>query len=984
VRIQALRGYGLALAAVGAALLLRWLFEPRLQGEYPFSAIYAAIAIAVWIGGFGPGVLAAAAGYLGTNYLFIPPFHTLDLVRAADVFGLAFYGVSCAIIILLGERMRRARQRVAVSNRSLADREARLELTLRSISDAFYILDRDWRYIYINPQAERYFGRPARTMYGRTIWENRPQLAGTIVEREYRRAMAEQVAVHFTYRSTMTDRWIEVRAYPSRDSLSVFFLDIHERKLAEEAAQVAESRLREVTDALPALISYIDRDGRYRFNNRAYEEWFGIPRAKVRNAHVSEVLGQGAWDKVRPKLEAALGGEKVTYEMQVPYLEGGRRWISANYVPHFGTEGKVEGVFALVTDISQRKALEDELRQSEELLRLAERAANAGSWSYDVASGAKRWSAQCHALYGTDPASFTPTLDAWAALVIDRDRAAALASVKRALTGIGDFDVEFRIRHPQLGERWLWETGRAEFEAGRAVRMTGITMDITQRKVAERSLRQSEMHFRSMADTVPSMLWVTDRAGNSTYLSKQWSEFTGRRPEEDLGWGWLENVHPQDRDSARERFRRAAVDQQPFTLDYRLRRRDGEYRWMVDTGAPKYSDAGLYEGHVGCVIDVDERKRLEQALKEADRRKDEFLAVLGHELRNPLAPMRNSLGVLQLAGDDAERRRISTQIMDRQVSNLTRLVDDLLDVGRIVSGKVELRRQRTDATDFVRQGVETALPGLEGMEHRITTMLPTEPVFVDADPVRMTQVVSNLLNNAAKFTNRGGRIEISLESTDGIARITVKDNGVGIPPDKLDKVFDMFVQVDSSPERRQGGLGLGLTLVKKIIEMHGGRVEARSAGTGHGSEFIVSLPLAQGEGQRLAARAAPQPAERPRRFFIVDDNQDSAESLAMLLRMLGHDAGTAHSGEQALKVLPEFRPDIVVCDISMPDMSGFELAERLRSERSTSSMILVALTGFGGDEDRQRTAEAGFDAHFVKPVDPQALAAVQPRQPQRA
>ena len=979
-----MRGYLVALAAVAIALALRALFNPFLGATYPVVTLFGAVAVAVWSGGYGPALLAALAGYVLANYFFITPLSSVDFWHTPDLGGLLLYALSCCIIILLGARMRSARQKAGRSARALANREARLELTLRSISDAFYILDHDWRYIYINPQAERYFGCPGGTMLGRTIWEVRPQLNGTIVETEYRRAMTEQVAVHFTYASTMTGRWIEVRAYPSTEGLSVFFLDIHERKLAEEAARVAESRLREIADALPALISYIDRDGRYVFNNRAYEEWFGMPGDRVKGSHVSEVLGRAVWDKVGPKLEAALAGKTVTYEMQLPYSSGGTRWIYANYVPHFTHDGKVEGVFALVTDISQRKALEEDLRQSEELLRLAERAANAGSWNYDVATGEKRWSAQCHALYGTDPDTFKPTLDSWAALVTEGDRAAALASVQRALAGIGDFDVEFRIRHPQLGERWLWETGRAEFEAGAPTRMSGITVDITQRKAAERTLRQSEMHFRSMADTVPSMLWVSDREGRATYVSKQWLEFTGRRPEQDLAMGWLENVHPEDRQSAEDAFRRASIGQQPFTLDFRVRRRDGEYRWMASSGAPKFSDVGRFEGYVGCVIDIDERKKLEQALKEADRRKDEFLALLGHELRNPLAPVRNSLSVLQLAGDDSERRRISTQIMDRQVGNLTRLVDDLLDVGRIVSGKVELRRQRTDAADFVRQGIETALPGLEGMGHRITTMMPTEPVHVDADPVRMTQVVSNLLNNAAKFTNRGGRIEVSLETVDGRARIAVKDSGIGIPPDKLESVFDMFVQVDTSPERRQGGLGLGLTLVKKIVEMHGGQVQARSAGAGLGSEFIVSLPLAQAAPQRAAAAVKAKAAIQARKFFIVDDNQDSAESLAMLLRMLGHDAGTAHSGEEALKALPAFRPDVVVCDISMPDMNGYELAGRLRGGRTDDSMVLVALTGFGSDEDRQRTAEAGFDAHFVKPADPQALAAVQRRQPQKA
>ena len=973
-----LRGYAIALAAAGAAVLLRGLLDSFLDDDrYAVTALYGAVAVAVWMGGYGPAILAAIAGYAAANYLFVAPIYAFPAWETQYVFGMALYALSCCIIILLGGRMRNARDQAAASNRALAGREARLELTLRSISDAFYVLDRDWRYTYINPQAERYFGQPALTMYGRTIWELRPRLAGSVVESEYRRAMADQVAAHFTYRSTMSGRWVEVRAYPSPEGLSVFFLDVHERRVAEDAARLAESRLREVTDAVPALISYIDRDARYQFNNRAYEEWFGVPAADVQGRHVSEVLGATVWDTVRPWLAAALNGKAVSYELQLPVAGGRKRWIHANYVPKFGPDGSVEGVFTLVTDISDRKALEEELRQSEELLRFAERAANAGSWSYDVATRKKQWSDQCHALYGTDPASFEPTLDTWAGLVLEEDRPSALAYVGRALKVPQDFDLEFRIWHPQLGLRWLWEIGRAEFEGTEAVKLTGITVDITQRKEAERALRKSEAHFRSIADSVPSMLWLTDPEGRCTYISRQWYEFTGRRPEQGVDLGWLDDIHPQDREAASAGYLRAFRNQQPFTLDYRLRRQDGEYRWVVDAGAPKFSEAGVFEGHVGCVIDVDERKKLEQALKDADRRKDEFLALLGHELRNPLAPVRNCLRVLQLAGDDPGQRGRSLQVMDRQVGNLTRLVDDLLDVGRIVSGKVELRKKRTDAVDLVRQGIETALPGLEGMGHRIQTLLPAEPVYVEADPVRMTQVVSNLLNNAAKFTSRGGRIEVSVDKVDGAARITVKDTGVGIPADQLDSIFDMFVQVDTALERRQGGLGLGLTLVKKLVEMHGGRVRALSAGPGTGSEFIVSLPLAQEERPQPPIPGKPRAPDTPRRFFIVDDNQDSAESLALLLRMMGHAAGTAYSGEEALKAIPAFRPDVVVCDISMPDLNGFELAARLRE--GGGGLVLVALTGFGSDEDRRRTAEAGFDAHFVKPVDPNALAAVKAR-----
>ena len=368
-----------------------------------------------------------------------------------------------------------------------------------------------------------------------------------------------------------------------------------------------------------------------------------------------------------------------------------------------------------------------------------------------------------------------------------------------------------------------------------------------------------------------------------------------------------------------------------------------------------------------------ERLQNEQALRSADRRKDEFLATLGHELRNPLAPILNSLEILKLSGAfDDDRTRQACAVMERQVHHLNRLVDDLLEVSRITRGVIEVKKEPLDLTALVRAAIETSRPVLDNLRHELTVDFAPESMCVGGDPVRLTQVFANLLNNAAKYTNHGGRITVTTRQENGEAVVSVHDNGIGIAPALLLQVFDMFMQVDRSTRRSQGGLGIGLTLVRSLVGMHGGTVEAKSDGPGRGSEFTVRLPLlvnalvSSGENRHIE----PMPA---RRILIVDDSRDGGESLAMLLRVLGAEVALAHSGRDALECVDTFRPDVVVLDIGMPGMDGYEVARRIRSNPANGHISLIALTGWGQDEDRKRSVAAGFNHHLVKPADIEQL-----------
>jgi signal transduction histidine kinase/CheY-like chemotaxis protein len=362
-----------------------------------------------------------------------------------------------------------------------------------------------------------------------------------------------------------------------------------------------------------------------------------------------------------------------------------------------------------------------------------------------------------------------------------------------------------------------------------------------------------------------------------------------------------------------------------------------------------------------------ERARAEESLREADQRKDEFLATLGHELRNPLAPVLTGLQLLKMAGRDDATAGRAIAVMERQIRHLIRLVDDLLEVSRITTGLIDVRREPLDLAFVIRAAVDTSRPAIETGRHELALDLPAQPVTVSGDPVRLTQVFANILTNAAKYTNPGGRIHVSARRSGGRAVISIRDNGIGIPVERLSAVFDMFTQVDRSNRRLQGGLGIGLTLVRSLVDMHGGRVFAKSDGPGTGSEFVVELPVLPGRAEVGEAGESMAGKVPPRRILLVDDNLDAAETLGMLLTALGATIAVAHSGHAALAALDTFDPDTVLLDIGMPEMDGYEVARIIRSRPQHADILLIALTGWGQQDDHRRSRAAGFDHHLVKP-----------------
>jgi PAS domain S-box-containing protein len=513
---------------------------------------------------------------------------------------------------------------------------------------------------------------------------------------------------------------------------------------------------------------------------------------------------------------------------------------------------------------------------------------------------------------------------------------------------------------------------------GEVVGCVLIFRDITQRKRTEESLYQSYTRFEALFNAAPVGVYLVDAQLRIRQVNPKARPVFGSIPDL-IGSDFAEVIHllwpPSAAEEVLARFRHTLETGEPFrNPEFAEERHDLHEREYYDWQINRIL---LPDGQFGVVcyfMDISPHIQARRELAAADRRKDEFLATLAHELRNPLAPLRNGLQVMKLAANDGAAIEQCRTMMERQVTQLVRLVDDLLDLSRIATGKFELRKERVSLASVVTSAIETSRPLIEQMGHVLDVSVPRQPVFVHADFTRLAQVFMNLLNNAAKYSNRGGQIRVSTKSEEGSVVFHVQDTGIGIAPDKLGSIFEMFSQVDRSLEKSQGGLGIGLTLVKRLVEMHGGTVEAHSEGPGKGSEFTVRLPIL--DEAIIDYDASKDDTSTPAsalRILVVDDNRDSADSLAMMLKVLGNETLTAYDGHAAIACSQGFRPDVILLDIGLPKLNGYDTCRALRAQPEGNKLLIVAQTGWGQESDRQRTRDAGFDHHLVKPVDPAAL-----------
>jgi PAS domain S-box-containing protein len=636
----------------------------------------------------------------------------------------------------------------------------------------------------------------------------------------------------------------------------------------------------------------------------------------------------------------------------------------------------------------ERRQAEAALVDTRARLEATIAAAELAVWSWDVPNDRVYADPMMARLFGVSAAEAEGgPVAAYFAALHPEDAGATRTALAQAMARGGAYDATSRVRGRDGLWRWVIARGDVELDAGgQPLRLRGVVVDVTPQKSAEAALQASEERYRTLFESLDEGVCVVevlfDGAGKAVdyrFLETNpvFVQLTGLANA--VGKTML-SLAPRHERHWFDTYGRVALTGEPVRF---VNEAKALGRWY-DVYATRLGAAG--EHRVAVVFtDISERRRADDELRrladdlaEADRLKSEFLATLAHELRNPLAPIRSGLQFMRRRPDDAAALGRVRDIVDRQLDHLVSLVDDLLDIARITRGQVELKRDWIDLNAVLTAAVEISTPLIEAARHQLDLCLLPEPLTLYGDATRLTQVVSNLLNNAAKYTPRGGALVLAAERDGDHALIAVSDNGAGIPPDSLEAVFRMFTQIGSS-SHRQGGLGIGLSLVRSLVELHGGSVSAASRGPGTGSVFTVRLPIAPPDAPPHAvappAAAAPVPAGGLR-VLVVDDNRDAAETLAALLGLMGHVAPVANDGHQALRMMPGFRPHAVFLDIGMPGLSGYEVAAAIRKDPQYDGVTLVALTGWGGAEDRERSAGAGFDLHLTKPATAAAIEAV--------
>ena len=625
----------------------------------------------------------------------------------------------------------------------------------------------------------------------------------------------------------------------------------------------------------------------------------------------------------------------------------------------------------------ERALLIRDIEDKQDRAALAERAGKIGIWDWDPRTKKVIWSEQMESVMGMEPGSFKGTYTEWSSRLPPEDLTRIESKINELFKAKAqDYYDSYRIKLPDGTVRWQESFGSIYYDtSGNPIRFVGTSSDITERREAQTRLEEERRRLELVLEAGELGFWDWHIPSGAVRFGGKWCSMLGYSCEDIAPRvdSWERLVHPDDMPAVQVRLSAHLSGKSSFyEAEHRLKRKDGSWAWVLDRGrVVERDERGNPIRALGIHADVSEQHASREALKEANKRKDEFLATLAHELRNPLAPLRTGLTVLKRnpSGPDAQRSR---DMMERQLYHMVRLIDDLLDVARIRQGRLELKKSTVDLREIIESALESSKPLIESARHELSVTLPSKPVQLNGDSVRLTQVLTNLLSNAAKYTPDGGHISLTASRTNGTAEIVISDNGLGLPRHMLDAIFDMFGQVNRTLERSQGGLGIGLAIVKKIVELHGGDIRASSPGEGLGSTFTIHLPAlpSQPKLSPIQEKPPPETAIDQHRVLVVDDNVDGAESLSLFISLLGHKVDVAHSGPEALELLSHGMPHVIFLDIGLPGLSGYEVAQRIRKLPLGDAVHLIALTGWGTDEDKQKALEVGFSQHLTKPVDP--------------
>ncbi len=924
--------YAVAALAVGSAFILTLLLQSRMMPTL-CQLFFAAVAVSTWYGGMQPGLLATALSTLAMGYFFTQPVYLVGNFALDNILQLGTFVPVAILISSLNSGLRSAKQgfdRIDVSHEidkhgnsqylvnnnnlvgivengvlvrgwgtqqdmterqqvEVARRESEKRFRRLVESNIFGVALGDFSggVHYANDYFLNMVGYTREELHsGKLRWdaitapeyinldvqalkEIRKQGVGTPFEKEYIHKDGSRVPI-------LIGGALLQEPYDCQQEMIVFSLDLSEGKRIEEALRQREEQLRLITDAVPVLISYVDAQQRYRFNNKRYEEWHGIPASEIYGKHIKEVVGESVYESIRPYVEAVLRGKQVSYETNLDYEDGVTRYVNVCYVPQF-SQGEVVGFVALISDISERK-------------------------------------------------------------------------------------------------------------------------------LSEAALKDSEERFRKLAEKVRVIPWEADATtGNFTYVGPQTVEILGY-PLSDwyTDHFWEFHIYPEDREWAIKHCIDCSLSLENYEFEYRMLAADGKVVWLYDiVNVVRGEDAPQLLR--GFMIDISDRKQAEQEREQlltteqasresaeaANRMKDEFLATLSHELRTPLNAMLGWTQLLRSRKFDEETTARALETIDRNTKSLTTLIEDVLDVSRIITGKLRLDVRPVKLASLIKVAIDTVIPGAEAKEICIEYFSDPSVGVILGDANRLQQIVWNLLSNAVKFTPKGGTVDVRLESMNSRVEFHVRDTGVGIAAEFLPYVFERFRQADSSSTRSHGGLGLGLAIVRHLVELHGGTVRAESPGIGQGATFIVNLPMKvvatkTSEAKQLFSTPDTQVVENdlPKlgglRVLVVDDEPDARQLLTTML--LQHEAQViaVSSAPEALVVLQKFQPDVLVSDIGMPQEDGYSLIRKIRAlpGEKGGRTPAVALTAYARAEDRTKALNAGFQLHVAKPVNPTELAAV--------
>jgi PAS domain S-box-containing protein len=747
--------------------------------------------------------------------------------------------------------------------------------------------------------------------------------------------------------------------------MSGTMVDITREKEHELRLLESEARFRALGESLPLIVSLAQPDGRIEYINPWWTSFSGRSAEDFISGDWLSAIHPDDTSHVLSGWQRALAtGQPYQYEFRARAKDGSYRWLLSRGVPVCDEKGNVTRWINTALDIHERKRAEEALRWFETIVASSQDAI----LSFDLEGRVLSWNPGAEEMFGYRAEEMIgASLSRLATAEKESEQLELLEKLKR-----GERITQLEtVRKRKGGETFaaMLTLSPIKNDQGEIVAATEIIQDITERKQTQEALHKSEEHFRLLVESATDYaIFTMDLSGHINSWNPGAERIFGYSEREIMGQPGAILFTPEDRAKGVPEQELQTALNEGSAADERYHLRKGGERFFSSGVTTQLRDGNI-EGFVKIARDLSERKRMEDALREADRRKDEFLAILAHELRNPLAPIRTSLEIMKRTKSQ-ETTEEAKAVIERQTNQLVHLVDDLLDVSRISRGTIRLQKERLELREVIELALESSRPQLEEKEHHLQVSLPFKKIELYGDKTRLAQVFLNLLNNAAKYTDPRGEIALTASLEPPNVVIRVKDTGLGIPPQKLPTLFELFTRLERDVSRE--GLGIGLSLVKRLVEMHGGSIEAYSAGEGQGSEFTVRLPVnGHGESteQNRPTSKSQNQGEQKRRVLLIDDYEPNRKTIARLLKVLGHEVVTASGGEEGLEQCERFNPEVVLLDLNMPGMSGLEVAKRIRAVPKLRQLKLIALTGYGQEQDKERTLQAGFDAHLVKPVD---------------